>query len=558
MALVLLLAASAPLAGQGVAAARIDSVFADIPANAPGCTVGAYRDGELIIARSYGLASIEESRPITARTSFNLGSASKPFTSLAALTLVEQRRLSLDDDVRRYVPELPDYGAAIRIRDLLQHTSGLRDYGSLGLLAGDDVTTADGFLSLLARQEALNFPPGSRHEYSHSDFELLGIVIERAVKEPFGAFVEREILAPMSMKRTRVQDGRGIVVPERAFGYSGSDGRFRVNFDDGALAGGSGVYASIEELRHWDRALADAKRPGVARILTRPTLPGGDTIPYAYGIRTERHRGLPTYARGGHSSGMMTEFIRFPGQRFSVATLCNGEHLYAGQRARRVADLYLGHLMPERPASYKPPHEVPITAAELQAYAGVYRSPDQLDLSRIAIIDGKLNELFGDTAQTFTHRGGGVFTGDGIPGDFRLVFSNDRRSPMRMSYVSSGAVDAEWERVPESLVWRPDTAALADYAGEYVSRDLDTIWKIAVAKGRLVLFRAGREDGPLSPFRRDEFRRHFGPWNDPLVTQFRFHRDQAGRVVRFTITTPPGADVVRDVRFVRLSGIEGR
>jgi CubicO group peptidase (beta-lactamase class C family) len=553
VSVLLLLLATTPAGSQDLARARVDSVFADIAANAPGCAVGTYRDGALILARSYGLASIEESRRITARTSFDLGSASKPFTSLAVLELQRQRRLSLDDDVRRYVPELPDYGSPIRVRDLLQHTSGLRDYGSLGVLAGGGVSTSSGFLSLLARQEALNFRAGSRHEYSHSDFELLGIIVARAAKESFGAYVEREVLAPMGMKRTRVQDDRGTVVPERAFGYARSSNGFRVMFNDSDVAGGGNLYTSIEELAHWDHALANAKGSAVAHILTRPTLPDGDTIPYAYGIRIGRYRGLPTLSRGGHAYGMRTEFIRFPEQHFAVATLCNGDHLVAGQRAQQVADLYLAPLMRERRAAYLPPPEIPISAAELQAYAGVYRSSDQIDLSRIVVVNGKLNEVFGDTAQTFTHRGGGVFTADGIPGDFRLAFSRDPSRSMRMSYMSSGVVDAEWERMADSLVWRPDSIALTDYAGQYVSGDLDTIWKLAVSGGQLVLLRAGREVGPLLPIEADVFSRHFGVWNEPLITRFRFHRNPAGRVVEFTITTPPGSDVVRDLRFVRLS-----
>ena len=145
----------------------------------------------MVLAKGYGLASLEDGRPITPRTTFDLGSAAKPFTALATLMLVEQGKLALDDDVRRYLPELPDYGTPIRIRDLLQHTSGLRDFGTLGLLIGRDITTMREFLSRMASQR-VNFTPGTRHEYSHSDFHFLALIIERVTGEPFGAYLERE------------------------------------------------------------------------------------------------------------------------------------------------------------------------------------------------------------------------------------------------------------------------------------------------------------------------------------------------------------------------------
>lgn len=535
--------------------ARVDSVFADIRHDAPGCAVGVYRNGEMVLAKGYGLANLEDGRRITPRTTFELGSASKQFTALAVLMLEAQHRLSLNDNVRRYVPELPDYGTPIRIVDLLQHTSGIRDYGSLNLLAGRDSETMADFLALLARQQRLNLIPGTRHEYSHSDFELLGLIVERVVQEPFGAYLERDLLRPLGMMGSRVYDGGRTRVPERAFGHTRPEDGFRVLFNNSTLAGGGNLYTSVEDLRHWDRALAEGAtglRPLVARMLTRPTLPNGDTIAYAYGVRKESYRGLPTVSRGSHSNGIRTEIIRFPEQQFTVATLCNGDHLWAGQRAERVADVYLGGVMQQRRPSYRPPPAVPISRAELQRYIGVYHSPGELDLSRIAILDGKLVELFGDTAQTFTYRGDGLFTADGITGDFRIAFSQNPSGTMRLNYVSDGEVGIVLERMADSAVWRPDSSALTEYVATYFSEELDAVWHLAVHDGNLVLRRPGREDGPLLPIQRDVFSRHFGMWNEPLVASFEFSRDSIGRITHFAITTPPGADVVRGLRFVRV------
>ena len=427
--------------------ARVDSVFADIASGAPGCAVGVYRDGQLTLSRNYGVTNVEDGRRITSRTNFDLGSAGKQFTALATLMLESQRRISLDDDVRQYVPELPDYGTPIRIRDLLQHTSGLRDYGTLDLLAGRETRTMAEFRTALASQQRLNLTPGTKHEYSHSDFELLGLIIERVVGQPFGAYLEREVLRPIGMVNTRVEDARGVRVPDRAFGHAPSAGGVRVVFNSSEVAGGGNLYTSVEDLMHWDRALADAaagERPLVARMLTRPTMPSGDTIPYAYGVRTESYRGLPTIARGGHSSGMTSEIIRFPNQQLAVVALCNIDGVWAGPRAQRVADVFLAGVAEASPRSvgYRAPPAAPISAAALQEFAGVYHSSGELDHSVVAIRGGKLFELFGDTAQAFTHRGGGVFSADDIPGDFRLAFRRSAVGTIQMDHVSSGEVVA--------------------------------------------------------------------------------------------------------------------
>jgi CubicO group peptidase (beta-lactamase class C family) len=553
--LLLLAACGRSEIGDSPLAARVDSLFGEIQPDAPGCAVGVYRAGEPILVRGYGMASLEERRPITSTTTFNLGSASKQFTALATLMLEERGKLSLDDEVRRFIPELADSGTPIRIRDLLQHTSGLRDYGSLSELLGRQIATTAEFLRQMSSNR-LNFAPGTRHEYSHSDFELLGLVVERAAGESFGPFLEREVLKPLGMTSSRVHDTRRAGIPERASGYEKTGDAYRPQVSDSELIGGSNLYASLEDLGHWDRVLDEAasgQRPLVARMLGRPTLANGDTIPYAFGIRKGSYRGLPTVSRGGHAPGMRTELIRFPGERLGVVTLCNGDHLYAGPMAQRVADLYLGASAEPRRERASVPPAVPIAATELERYVGSYRSAEAFDLSRIAIVDGKLAELMGDTAQTMTHLGGGEFFGDGSPGDFRFRFTQPAGRPIRLDYVSEGDVVGTVERIPDSEVWSPEPAQLAGYAGTYSSTELGVVWRLFESQGRLMLRRPAGPELALVPNRRDVFNRNFGFWAEPLVARFDFGRDPAGRITHFTITTPPGEDVVRDLRFVRVA-----
>lgn len=534
-------------------AARVDSIFtAAIQPDAPGCAVGVYRDGALELARAYGVTSLEEQRPITTRTLFNLGSVAKQFTALAVLQLEAQGTLSLTDDVRRFVPEMPVYPEPILIRDLLQHTSGLRDYGELEVLIGRRVEDMPNFLDLVARQRTLNFTPGTKHEYSHSDYELLGLIVERAAGQPFGPHLEEKVLQPLGMTASHVYDARRPVMPERAHPHRERANGFEQRFPNDVVIGGGNLFTSVEDLARWDKALADGAagtHPLIARMLVLPTFANGDTIPYAWGIRRENYRGLPVLTRGGNSSGTRTEIIRFPTQSFGVAVLCNGSHLPPGTLGERVADLYLDDVMqPRQPPFAAPPPVVQAQPGELEGFAGWYGDSEQLE--QFTVVGGKLTERLGDTVQTWTYRGKGHFTADGSPEDFRLTFSE---GPMRFVMAWQGAPRYSGARLADSTVWQPGVAELASYEGIWVNSELDLVWRVVLRDGTLRVKRPGVPDASLLPHRRDRFSTHFGPWNEQLVVDVEFGRNPIGEVTGFMASTA-GEPAIRGVYFVRLPG----
>ncbi|MBA2292705.1 MAG: serine hydrolase [Gemmatimonadales bacterium] len=544
--------------------ARVDSLFTSvIRPDGPGCAVGVYRSGEIVLAKGYGVASVETGQPITAHTTFNIGSVSKPFTALALLILERDGKLSLDDDIRRWIPEMPDYGTPIRVRDLLQHTSGLRDYGALNTLAGRSVTTVPGFLARMAAQRALNFPTGSRHEYSHSDFELLGLLIERATGTPFGEHLEREVLRPMGMTESFIFDERPRVRPNRAFGHQVTTSGSRVIFPSNTVAGGSNLNTSVTDLARFDRNFDQPIVGGagvITRMLSRPTLASGDTIPYAYGLRLDVRRGLRTVERGGHDGGTLSEIIRFPEQRLTVAVLCNAEHLAAGRLAERVAAIYLGSAM--RPATPipAPPAAVTVTAAELQRYAGVYRPSDMpwmvvpIEVRNGTLVEVLPHEMRDDTTMVMTPAGEGRFFEIGATGNVGLFsFSTTPGGgPMRLAISWSGGPPEELERVPDSLLWRPGRS-VSMYQGTWYSQDLDAVWKLVTRDDRhLVLRRQGLPDHTLLPVARDVFTRGFGPWASALNARIEFHRNAQGAITHFTVSTPPGQDSAVGVAFNRV------
>ena len=545
-------------------ARRVDSLFLrEIRRDGPGCAVGVYKDGKPVLSRGYGLASVEDRRPITARTTFNLGSASKPFTALAALMLEQRGKLSLDDDVRRYVPELPDYGTPIRVRDLIQHTSGLRDYGALETLGGKSVATMAEFIGLLASQRALNFTPGTQHEYSHSDYLVLGLVVERASGSVFGDHLAREVLRPMGMSGSAVHDAPASMIEARAFGHTVSSNGVRIRFPDDQTFGGTNLYTSVEDLAHWDRNLEEGRVGGrqlIARMLDRPSLPSGTRIPYAFGLRLGSYRGLRSVSRGGHPGGTRSEIIRFPTERFGVAVLCNADHLEASQFAHRVADIYLdGKMQPAR-SRPNPPSIVLVDSTDLKRYAGVYRPVEQpwnllpIELRNGDLVEVLFDDVRGDTLFTMTPAGKDRFFEIGTTGNVGIFTfrSSADGAPTRLEVSWNDGPAEVLDRVPDSLVWRPSAAALAEYGGVWFSPELDVSWRFETRRDRLVLRRTGQHDLELRPVQRDQFVRGFGSWLSTLAAHLQFHRDSGGKITHLTVSTPPGEDSARGVRFVRV------
>lgn len=430
------------------------------------------------------------------------------------------------------------------------------------MLSGRPVYTMTEFLGLMAGQRALNFVPGTLHEYSHSDYNLLGLVVERLVGTPFGEFLRRDVLEPMGMKGSFADSGGSSSTHDRAFGHVGSAQGVSLRFPSSRTFGGDGLYSSVADLAHWDRNFDQPSVGGpavIARMVGRPTLPNGDTIPYAYGLRLGTYRGLRTVARGGHPPGMRSDVIRFPEQRFAVATLCNADHLESGRLAERVADIYLGGVMsPARPRPTAPAVAA-MSAQELARYAGTYRPiDDPWNLLPIEVRNGVLGEVLFDDARDeafypMTPAGDGRLFEIGSTGNVGILAfrSPAAGAPLRLEISWNNGPAETLERVPDSALWRPTAAALAEYAGAWFSSDLDATWRLEVRGQTLVLRRRGQLDVTLLPVARDRFLRAFGPDGD-LSVRLQFNRDSARKLTRLTVSTPPGEDSVRGLQFVRL------
>ena len=531
---------------------RIDAIFGDYAkADAPGCVVGVSQGGKQVFARAYGLASVESGLPLTTRSTFHIGSMSKQFTAFAAFLLAGRGHLDLSDDIRRYLPELRDYGAPIRIRDLLQHTSGFRDIGTLERLSGRQAMTMAEAVDLAARQRALNFTPGTTHAYSHMDYVLLAFVIERVTGEPLGAFLDREVFAPLGMSSTRVFDSRRLPLPGRALSHTQSEAGYRVRFPGSEVVGGSNIYTSIDDFLKWEANLHTTVVGGravVQQMLEQPALPSGELIPYANGLRRGEHRGLPTIVRGA-SGGYVSEMVRFPDQGLMVMTMCNivPADPYALDIA--VAELFLtAPMTPARTSTTT--RSVPTPADELTGYVGTYRPVDvPWNLAYIEARDSSLHEVLPEGPVKMLRTPEGTYTDGGMVYTFAPPASG---RPRRLTLSGDGP--PPWSevlyQVPEAEAWRPDASALREYAGTYFSEDLASQWRIDTSNGASVQ-RVGQPDVPLTPVMPDLFAARIEAFGAIVPFGIRFVRAADGRPAGFTVSTVPGDDQASDVRFDR-------
>jgi CubicO group peptidase (beta-lactamase class C family) len=393
-------------------ASAVDEVFADFSkGGTPGCTVAIARNGKLVYTRGYGLANLEQTLPLTPDSVFDIGSTSKQFSSASILLLEKQGKLSVNDDIRQYIPELPDYGKKITILNLLNHTSGLRDYLELFQLSGvntDSVTTDDEALALITHQKALDFDPGSDWLYSNTGFFLLSVIVKRVSGQTLRDFAAENIFNPLGMSHTQYRDSHTLLIPNRAMAYDPIEHNagFTLDVSYFEQAGDGAVHTTVGDLLKWDENFYSAQVGGKAFLqeIQQPgSLNSGKVLTYAKGLFIAKYRGLPTVRHGGSWGGYRAELLRFPEQHFSVVCLCNRSDSNPEKRADQVADIYLAPLLQPKQAKGKdadpdesPKHrpQILVSASELQPYAADYWS-DELGVSYRFSMTGEKLQIAG-------------------------------------------------------------------------------------------------------------------------------------------------------------------
>ena len=357
--------------------AQVDELFGEWDTeDSPGAALGVYKEGRIIYARGYGTANLEYGIPMTSQTVLRIGSISKQFVAMCIAILVELGKLSFDDDIRAYLPEMSDYGQLIG-----------KPEGS-----GFGYTTRE-VLELLARQEDLNFDPGERFSYTNSGYFLLMEIVTRVSGMKASVFAQENIFDPLGMKNTRFYDDPDAIIRNLGFGYSPKqDEGYRLDILRSEVVGDLGIITTVEDFLRWDNNFYDNKLGAgtqelIQTMFTRGRTDDGEELSYAFGLKFGSYRGLLTMGHSGGAVGYVSEFLQFPDHRFSVVILSNLSSFHPGLLARQIADLYLADQFTETPVPsdearrrLRPsrPEAVTLPIEELEAFAGDFYS-DELD-----------------------------------------------------------------------------------------------------------------------------------------------------------------------------------
>jgi CubicO group peptidase (beta-lactamase class C family) len=523
---------------------RIDQLLA--PWNrpdSPGCALGVYRDGEMRYSRGYGMAHLEHGVPITPATVFHIASISKQFTAIAIGLLARSGQLSLDDDIRTYVPELRA-PSPITFHHLIHHTSGLRDQWDLLRLAGwrsQDLRTTSDILRLLQRQDALNFPTGTRFQYINSGYTLMAIALERITGKTLRAYAAEHVFAPLGMSSTHFHDDFHEIVAHRAQAYCrDAGGGLRIDNPAYETVGPTSLFSTVEDFLCWEGNFLSPRVGDEAflrQVLTPGMLDDGRPTNYGFGLVIGDYRGLETVEHAGGDAGYRAHFLRFPGARLAVAMFCNFADLVPGQLARQVAEICLAS---EPSAHAAPPRGAPMssggidqdldTPAALDAdrLRGVYRESISGITSRVEARDGRLFLLApGGEDYELVPAGERRFRFLGIDVECRFEHDQDGH-PTKIVVNHGGAETAVLLRVVDDGP-APELQA-ADYTGTYHSDELDVRWIVTARGDELVLDRGKLGSTPMQPLSRDEL-------SGRGRLHLRYVRDEAGQCTGMFVST---------------------
>jgi CubicO group peptidase (beta-lactamase class C family) len=419
---------------------------------------------------------------------------SKQFTAFAIHLLAQEGKLSLDDDIRKYLPELHDFGKVITIRHLIHHTSGLRDQWNLLTLAGwrmDDVITEEDILELVQRQRELNFLPGDQEMYSNTGYTLLAAIVKRVSGESFRQFTSRRIFEPLGMINTRFQDEYGFLIKSRASSYTPQpDGTYKYQALSYSNVGATSLHTTVEDLARWDANFYDV-RVGDAAVIANMHVKGrlnsGAEISYASALVHGEHRGLRTVEHGGGDAGFRTQLLRFPEQHWSAIVLCNAAEANPGQLARSLADLYLGERMKPLPKASKKnespsPRKIKVDAKTLAMYAGIYELMPGFTIT-ITVEGAKLVARgTGQPTLPLVATGEREFTASAV--EARLTFDK----PVEGSSPGLMLHQAGFDRpAPRIQIIDLPPPAMQKYTGQFYSEELNVVYRVTVRDGQLEL-----------------------------------------------------------------------
>ncbi len=525
---------------------KVDKIFENWDkSDSPGAALAVIKGKKVVYTRGYGSANLEYDIPITPKTVFHVASVSKQFTAFAITMLADSGKLSLDDDIRLYLPRVPDFGKTITIRHLIHHISGLRDQWELLAMAGwrlDDVITKNHILKMVRRQKDLNFIPGEEYLYCNTGFTLLAEIVERIMKKPFRDWTQENIFDPLGMTSTHFHENHEQIVKNRSYSYSPQGEGFRKRVLSFANVGATSLFTTVEDMAKWVMNFESkviANDAIMAQMHEQGRLNGGEKINYAFGQSIGEYKGLKTVGHGGSDAGFRSQVVRFPEEDFAIIVLSNLSSINTNRLAMQVADIYLAKKIKEKKPLKKKYKRASLELDPkiLESYEGLYQiRPDYVltikkqdkQLS-VQGTGGRKYVLYAESERLFFRRNA----------NFQITFTINNVGNITKITIRDNGKELEGTKImPVHL----NPEQLADYTGEYYSGELDTFYRIVLEKDRLIVTHRKHDDFPLTVITPDYY--SGTQW---FFRTVHFTRDNTNHINEFLVT----GSRVRNLRFTK-------
>jgi CubicO group peptidase (beta-lactamase class C family) len=530
---------------------RVDQLLA--PWNrkdGPGAAVAVWRGGKSVFAKAYGMANLAYDIPFTVATPTNIGSTSKQFTAFAVMLLVEEGKLSLDDDVRKHLPELKDFGQVVTVRNLLTHTTGYRElYNSLVLtgrrIDESDYVGREEFIPLVNRQPSLQNVPGTEFNYNNTAFGLAAMIVSRVSKMPFDAFMAQRVFGPVGMSHTRVRADVRVPVKGASVGYSRSDkGVWRDLGDLGGSMGAGGIYTTLADLQTWVEHLANPKvgtKAGIAQMMTPFTLKDGKSTGYGFGLFTDTQNGQKRVHHGGADVSHRSMLAMYPELNAGI-TVQSNDGSFDSSIAFRLAEAFFPELAPKPAVASAAFDAGKYDAKAFDAFVGQY----PLDAAPAFVLtfsrsgDTLYTQATGQQKIRMVPTSDTSFALQGVVASVEFVRDAAKKVTGAMLVQNGARQKATRQVTAAAAPWTPSAAELAAISGRFYSEELETFWDLVVADGKLVARQRRSADVSLTPSMKDTF-------TGGAIT-VTLERDRAGRVIGLYANVTRS----RDIRFERV------
>lgn len=522
-------------------AERVDKLFSQWDsADSPGAAIIVVKDGMVVFRGGYGSANLEYNIPISPSTIFRVGSTAKQFTGMAIAILARQGKLSLDDDIRKYLTEVPDFGKKITIRHLLNHTSGLRDYWALMFISGpglEDAITKEHIFKLLKKQKHLNFEPGAEEMYCNTGYFLAAEIVERVTGKSFREWTQENIFQPLSMTSTLFYDDLSMIIRNRAYSYWGSrETGFHKMTDNSSIVGAEGLLTNVEDMANWLRNF-DRTRLGSKKIIEmlhkKGKLNNGEEINYGLGLYNGIYKGLNWFGHCGGTAGFRSALFYFPEHKFGVVVLCNLVTVDPTDIVHQVTDIYLEDYLK---SGKKEEGKVEFKAIDIDpkvydTYAGYYKLSNGIIMSF-----GRWNNRY--FAETLGQRSFEIYAESEtmfFTGNQKMLIAFHRESgTVNRIVVTDDGIETSGQRIID-----PTPEVMAQYTGRYFCEELNTIWEILNKNGKLTAVHMRSPDIPLVYVEKNCL---YGGW------KLRFTRSEDDLVNGFLLN----ARRIKNLRFVKM------